>query len=168
MITQPYISVWAVLGLDNGDVVAAGSDALIRIFSKDETRQAPNEDILTFDSLVSSSRLPSNQVGDLNKEKVDGPESLAYPGSKEGEVKMIRNGNIVEAYQVFFSWLHLYDKWNGDNLEWQKIGEVVDAISSNRKKFHDGKEYDYVFDVDIKDGAPSLKLPYNIDGIGLF
>lgn len=26
---------------------------------------------------------------------------------------------------------------------------------------HLGKEYDYVFDVDIKDGAPPLKLPFN-------
>ena len=25
-----------------------------------------------------------------------------------------------------------------------------------------GKEYDYVIDVDIKEGAPPLKLPYNI------
>lgn len=27
---------------------------------------------------------------------------------------------------------------------------------------HEGKDYDFVFDVDIKDGEPPLKLPYNI------
>lgn len=27
---------------------------------------------------------------------------------------------------------------------------------------HDGKEYDYVFDIDIEDGKPPLKLPYNL------
>ena len=101
IITQPCVSVWAVLGLENGDVAAAGSDSLIRIFSRNEARQASEEDILTFNSLVSSSTIPSNQVGDLNKQSLDGPDSLSYSGKKEGEVKMVRNGNIVEAYQVF-------------------------------------------------------------------
>jgi phospholipase A-2-activating protein len=41
---------------------------------------------------------------------------------------------------------------------------VVDAAGSGHKRLHEGKEYDYVFDVDIKDGAPSLKLPYNVNG----
>lgn len=27
---------------------------------------------------------------------------------------------------------------------------------------HDGKEYDFVFDIDIEDGKPPLKLPYNL------
>lgn len=27
---------------------------------------------------------------------------------------------------------------------------------------HNGKEYDYVFDIDIEDGKPPLKLPYNL------
>jgi len=27
---------------------------------------------------------------------------------------------------------------------------------------YQGREYDYVFDVDIKDGVPALKLPYNV------
>ena len=31
----------------------------------------------------------------------------------------------------------------------------------------EGKEYDYVFDVDIGDGQPSLKLPYNGSGMSL-
>lgn len=48
---------------------------------------------------------------------------------------------------------------------WQKVGEVVDAIGSGRKQLHDGKEYDYVFDVDIQEGAPPLKLPYNVSGV---
>jgi phospholipase A-2-activating protein len=41
---------------------------------------------------------------------------------------------------------------------------VVDAVGSGRKQLYEGKEYDYVFDVDIKDGAPALKLPYNANG----
>jgi phospholipase A-2-activating protein len=49
--------------------------------------------------------------------------------------------------------------------QWQKIGEVVDAVGSGRKQLHEGKEYDYVFDVDIQDGVPPLKLPYNANGM---
>lgn len=30
------------------------------------------------------------------------------------------------------------------------------------KKEYNGKEYDYVFDIDIEDGKPPLKLPYNL------
>jgi phospholipase A-2-activating protein len=40
---------------------------------------------------------------------------------------------------------------------------VVDAVGSSGKKVdYLGKEYDYVFDVDIEDGKPALKLPYNL------
>lgn len=55
-------------------------------------------------------------------------------------------------------------KWDSANSTWQKIGDVVDAVGSGRKQLYQGKEYDYVFDVDIKDGVPPLKLPYNVSG----
>jgi phospholipase A-2-activating protein len=34
--------------------------------------------------------------------------------------------------------------------------------SGSAKKTYEGKEYDYVFDIDIEDGKPPLKLPYNL------
>lgn len=40
----------------------------------------------------------------------------------------------------------------------------MDAVGSSRKQLYEGKEYDYVFDVDIQDGVPPLKLPYNVNG----
>lgn len=64
---------------------------------------------------------------------------------------MIKNNDNVEAYQ-----------WSAANTTWQQIGQVVDAIGSGRKQLYDGQEYDYVFDVDIQDGVPPLKLPYNV------
>ena len=39
---------------------------------------------------------------------------------------------------------------------------MVDAVGSNRKQTYAGREYDHVFDVDFKDGATPLKLPYNV------
>jgi phospholipase A-2-activating protein len=46
---------------------------------------------------------------------------------------------------------------------WIDVGTVVDAAGSSGKKIdYLGKEYDYVFDVDMEDGKPALKLPYNL------
>ncbi|KAJ3197091.1 hypothetical protein HK101_006053 [Irineochytrium annulatum] len=56
---------------------------------------------------------------------------------------------MVEAHQ-----------FDGTSGTWVKVGEVVDAVGQKRKQIYNGKEYDYVFDVDIGDGV-NLKLPYN-------
>lgn len=40
----------------------------------------------------------------------------------------------------------------------------MDAVGSGRKQLFNGKEYDYVFDVDVQEGAPPLKLPFNVSG----
>ena len=64
---------------------------------------------------------------------------------------MVKNGNSVEAHQ-----------WSIATQSWTKIGEVVNAVSQSQKQTLDGIEYDYVFDVDIQEGAPPLKLPYNV------
>lgn len=82
---------------------------------------------------------------------------------------MVRNGALVEAHKVSIMcqsgniFPHTL-QWDANNNAWQKIGEVVDAVGSSRKQLYEGKEYDHVFDVDIKDGAPPLKLPYNANG----
>jgi phospholipase A-2-activating protein len=44
----------------------------------------------------------------------------------------------------------------------EQIGMVVPGEGSGtNKKTYNGKEYDYLFDIDIEDGKPPLKLPYN-------
>ena len=101
-------------------------------------------------SALAASSIPANQIGELDKSKVAGVEALSMPGNQEGEVKMVKNGGIVEAYQ-----------WSNAQVQWIKIGEVVHAVGNNRKQVFAGKEYDYVFDVDLQEGAPPLKLPYN-------
>ena len=42
---------------------------------------------------------------------------------------------------------------------------MVDAVGSGNKQLYNGREYDYVFDIDIGDGVPPLKLPYNVTGV---
>jgi phospholipase A-2-activating protein len=154
-ITHPAISVWTVaVCSENGDIVTGASDRIVRIFTRASERYADPAAIEQFNDDVKSSSIPQQAVGDINKEKLPGPEFLTQKsGTKEGQVQMIleTNGN-VSAYQ-----------WSVAGNEWVNVGTVVDqAGSSGRKISYNGKEYDYVFDVDIEDGKPPLKLPYNL------
>lgn len=81
-----------------------------------------------------------------------GPEALLNPGKKEGDVLVLKSSNdIVEAYQ-----------WVGSKQCWDKIGDVVYSTTNSSKQMFEGKEYDYVFKIDIEDGKPPLSLPYNV------
>ncbi|KAH9930746.1 phospholipase A-2-activating protein [Fomitopsis serialis] len=149
-IVHPAISVWSVSTMPNGDIVTGCSDGVVRIFSHAESRQLPSEELKAYEDQVASQTLPAQQIGDVKKSDLPGLEVLSTPGNKPGEVKMIRNGDNVEAHQ-----------WDSASSSWQKIGDVVDAVGSGRKQLYEGKEYDYVFDVDVQEGMPPLKLPYN-------
>ena len=102
------------------------------------------------------------------------PRADAYTGKKPGEVKMIKRDDNVEAYQVRYCapsigtdwWLSgvWRPQWDSGSGTWQKVGEVVDAVGSSRKQLYQGRDYDYVFDVDVQEGVPPLKLPYNVNG----
>lgn len=154
-ITHPAISVWTVAVCpENGDIVSGASDRIVRIFTRATERYADPAAIEQFHDEVKSSSIPQQAVGEINKEKLPGPEFLTRKsGTKEGQVQMINepNGNI-SAYQ-----------WSASSNQWVNVGTVVDNVgSSGRKISHNGKEYDYVFDVDIEEGKPPLKLPYNL------
>ncbi|OAL51584.1 phospholipase A-2-activating protein [Pyrenochaeta sp. DS3sAY3a] len=155
-ITHPAISVWTVaVCSENGDIATGASDKLLRIFTQDEQRYAAAAEIQQFNDDVKGSSIPQQTVGEINKERLPGPEFLTQrSGTKEGQVQMIRepNGNI-SAHQ-----------WSAAASQWVNIGTVVDSAGSGGRKIsHKGKEYDYVFDVDIEDGKPPLKLAYNLN-----
>ncbi|KAF0360437.1 phospholipase A-2-activating protein [Gigaspora margarita] len=149
-IIHPATSVWCVAPMPNGDIVSGSSDGIARIFSRDSERVAESQILKDYDEQVSKHAIPSNQVGDLKKDNLPGLEALQRQGNKEGQVIMIRAGDMVEAHQ-----------WSQADQSWHKIGEVVDAVDQKRKQLYKGREYDYVFDVDIGEGTPALKLPYN-------
>lgn len=151
VITLPYVSAWTVsVNPENGDIAVGGNDGSVRIFTRDESRFASEEDRLHFKELVASSGVGKDQLGSINKESLEGEEGLKVSGTKEGQIKMIRTEfGKVEVYQ-----------WSAST--WVKIGEAVGSAGTSTKKLYNGIEYDYVFDVDIEDGAPPLKLPYNV------
>ncbi|GAA5938439.1 hypothetical protein JCM3775_000892 [Rhodotorula graminis] len=150
-IVVPAVSVWCVNVLANGDISAGASDGNVRVYTRSKERVASEVDLAEYEEQVSKTALNSSQIGDLKKSDLPRPEALDEPGTKEGQVKMVRTvGGTVEAYQ-----------WSAGSRSWQKIGEVTDAVGSSRKQLYQGREYDYVFDIDLGGGAPMLKLPYN-------
>lgn len=154
-ISHPALSVWGVAACsENGDIVSGASDRKVRVFSRATERQAEPGAIETFEESVRSSSIPQQAAGIPNKEELPGPEFLHQKsGTKEGQVVMIQEPNgSVSAHQ-----------WSEGSQSWMSVGTVVDAVgSSGKKTSYGGKDYDYVFDVDIEDGKPPLKLPFNL------
>ncbi|KAL4916840.1 PUL domain-containing protein [Aspergillus aurantiobrunneus] len=154
-ITHPAISVWSVtVCQENGDIATGASDRVTRVFTRTPERRASPEVVQQFESAVKESAIPAQQVGNINKEKLPGPEFLQRKsGTKDGQVQMIREANgSVSAHT-----------WSVALGRWESVGTVVDSAgSSGRKTEYLGQDYDFVFDVDVEDGKPPLKLPYNL------
>ncbi|KAK2850608.1 hypothetical protein FQN49_005497 [Arthroderma sp. PD_2] len=154
-ITHPAISVWSVAACaESGDIVSGASDRVARVFSRDKDRQADEATTQIFENAVKESSIPQEQVGKVNKEKLPGPDFLKQKsGTKDGQVQMIReeDGSVTA------------HTWSSATSQWVPVGTVVDSVGSSGKKVeYMGQDYDYVFDVDIEDGKPALKLPYNL------
>lgn len=101
-ITHPAISVWAVaVSPETGDIVSGASDGIARVFTRDESRVADEATITQFQDSIKASAIPKQQLPDINKEKLAGPDFLKQKsGTKEGQVVMINEGNgNIGAYQ---------------------------------------------------------------------
>ncbi|KAJ2157599.1 WD repeat protein Lub1 [Coemansia sp. RSA 552] len=149
-ILVPSVSVWSVAALANGDVACGTNDGKVRVFSQDPSHMAPDEVCKEFEEGNASFAMSAQAMGGMDTSKLPGPERLESPGTKDQQVIMVKDGTAVTAYQ-----------WEQSAAKWSKVGEVVDAVGQSQKQVFEGKEYDYVFDVDIQEGAPRLKLPFN-------
>lgn len=154
-ITHPAISVWSVATcFETGDIVSGASDRIVRIFSKATERQGTPADVKAFADAVKSSSIPQQQIESLQRQNLPGPEFLSHrSGTQEGQIQMIKetDGNVTA-----HEWSHALQKWTN-------VGTVVDTTGNNRKKIsHLGVDYDHVFDVDVAEGVPPIKLPYNV------
>ncbi|ORY26315.1 putative phospholipase A-2-activating protein [Naematelia encephala] len=153
-IAHPSASLWSCATAPSGSgyyIVSSANDSVIRFFTKNPELAAPADEQEKWEKEVSSRQLDKSQVGDVKKSDLPGMEALGREGKKDGQVLMIKNDGQVEAYQ-----------WSASQKTWQQIGQVVDAIGQGRKQLYEGQEYDYVFDVDVSEGMPPLKLPFNV------
>ncbi|KIW89716.1 uncharacterized protein Z519_09872 [Cladophialophora bantiana CBS 173.52] len=153
VITLPAISVWTVSTCSNGDIIVGSSDHVARIFTRSQERVANAETLAAFEESLQASSIPQQTVGQINMTDLPGPDFLKRKsGTKEGQNQIIKEDDGSAC---------LY-QWSMSQQQWLKIGQVVDSAASSGKTAYNGKEYDYVFDIDIEDGKPPLKLPYNV------
>ncbi|XP_051162617.1 phospholipase A-2-activating protein [Leptopilina boulardi] len=155
-IYLPPQSIWSSKILPNGDIVTGASDGVLRIFSTNLERQADAQVLQTFEEEVASVQLNAQQeLGGLKISELPDSTALFTPGRKDGQTKMVREGSNVVVYS-----------WSAGQQQWKKIGDVMGATggsaATSGKQLYNGIEYDYVFSVDIEEGSPPLKLPYNI------
>ncbi|XP_062142543.1 phospholipase A-2-activating protein [Drosophila sulfurigaster albostrigata] len=153
-LLHPAISVWSVACLANGDIVTGCSDGVVRVFSQDPARQGKQQLVQSFEMAVATHKSQLNEeIGGVKKTDLPGPEALLTNGTREGQTKMVRE---TDGSVKCYSW---------ELGKWNLVGDVTGATggtqSNSGKKLHDGKEYDYVFNVDISDTEPPIKLPYN-------
>jgi len=66
--------------MPNGDIVSGCSDGVVRIFSESEDRWESADALKSYDEQVASQALPTQQVGDVKKSDLPGPEALNVPG----------------------------------------------------------------------------------------
>ena len=144
-IMLPAQSAWTCVALTMGDIAVGLSDGSIRVFTYRERFQAPPEEVAAFETLVSEMKIPA-QLQQKGVDVKNLPTQLDAAGTKEGETKMVNEPNGIVAYQ-----------WTKG--AWEKIGDVTGV---NNKETYDGKEYDFIFSIDVEDGRPELKLPYNL------
>ncbi|KAK8918831.1 hypothetical protein KSP39_PZI021290 [Platanthera zijinensis] len=143
--------VWDAKFLENGDVVTACSDGAARIWTLHSNQIAPPLELEAYARKLSLYKSNRKKVGGLNLSDLPGLEALQTAGMNDGQTKVVREGDNGVAYS-----------WNAREYKWDKIGEVVDGPGDgNSRPTLGGLQYDYVFDVDIGDGEPIRKLPYN-------
>lgn len=149
----PAQSVWAVAALENGDIMAGSSDAMVRVFTQDPAFVADEETLKLYDNSVATFKAEKTKdLGGVKVNDLPGPESLLVEGV-EGQTRIVRerDGRIM-CY-----------KWEAG--QWNLVGDVTGASGGDQqtsgKTLFEGQEYDYVFSVDIEDGKPPIKLPFN-------
>ncbi|NXU50777.1 PLAP protein, partial [Turnix velox] len=156
-IRLPAQSVWCCCVLDNGDIAVGASDGIIRVFTESQERTASAEEIQAFENELSQASIDpkTGDLGDINANDLPGREHLKDPGTRDGQTRLIKDNEKVEAYQ-----------WSVSEGRWIKIGDVVGSSGATQqtsgKVLFEGKEYDYVFTIDVNESGPSYKLPYNI------
>ncbi|CEP62640.1 Doa1p LALA0_S06e00320g [Lachancea lanzarotensis] len=147
VIRIPAVSVWDLDILDNGDIVVGSSDSVVRIFSSDPSRVASQKELDVFAKEIEETAISSQAAG-FDESKLSSLDVLQKPG-KEGQVVVVKSASGVNEAHQFSSG------------KWAKVGDLVGSVGNDQKKEFDGKMYDYVFDVDVEEGAPPLKLPFN-------
>lgn len=161
------------------------------IICRYEALKASPSEIRAFEEEVAKSTTVPQQFGDIKTEDLPGKEILNERGKREGQTILVKDGGQVSAYMwseeqqtwnkigerkftshftpnifsvtILNEYLHVNIFSCFHLLLGDVMGSAEGAGSPGGKIMFEGKEYDYVFNVDIDDNAKPLKLPYNIN-----
>lgn len=160
-LALPCQTLWYTVCLPNGTIAVGCSDGSIRLFTNHEKLMASTSEQEEYERELSQFAIPvksDETMSQIDRNKLPGLEALTQQGSKDGQTLMVNTGNEVEVHQ-----------WSGADKKWVKIGVAVGSSSgaggssgTRQKTSYLGKEYDYVFSIDMDDSGTKLKLPYNL------
>eukprot|EP00668_Euglena_longa_P034152 GGOE01043908.1.p1 GENE.GGOE01043908.1~~GGOE01043908.1.p1 ORF type:complete len:793 (-),score=266.87 GGOE01043908.1:235-2613(-) len=146
--------VWDVAVLSNGDIVSGGSDGKARVWTRQKDR-ANATLIQALEGQLAKQEVNTKVVGGVDVTKLPGEEALAVPGTKDGQIKMVkRKGHpTAEVYS-----------WSAFDGKWSKTGDLMDSpgdtATMGRQELN-GVMYDCVFPVELNTGSGKFRLGYN-------
>mmetsp|Transcript_16847 Transcript_16847/g.19110 ORF Transcript_16847/g.19110 Transcript_16847/m.19110 type:complete len:770 (+) Transcript_16847:87-2396(+) len=136
-------TVWSVHVLPNGDIATAGADGLIRVFTRDNSRKAPESvrEYYVTETQKTLEEIAKKQSGG-NSIDVSKLKQIEYapPGSKEGEIKMFNKSGKAFVYQ-----------WSGTSQTWVEVGEAMGSADGGGEI--DGVHFDKVLPIELEDPA---------------
>ena len=139
--------VRAVKAMDNGDLVTACTDRVVRLWTRDPARYAEGKEREEYDEVIQHLTVANMQAIDAST--LPGEEALTVPGKKEGQVLVVNvDGKGPTAYQ-----------WSDEAATWLEVGSVM---GKSNKQSVDGVEYDSVTTVFVSE-TQSVKLGVNRD-----
>ncbi|KAG5521406.1 hypothetical protein RHGRI_033843 [Rhododendron griersonianum] len=129
--------VWDVKFLENGDIVTACSDGVVRIWTVNNDKIDDLSELESFASQLSHYKISRKKVGGL-KLDLPGLEALQLPGTSDGQTKVVRKGDNGVAYA-----------WNLREQKWDKVR----TLSYTRAKFWEDYSRVYNLPLCLSDGS---------------
>jgi len=127
-------TVWKVRASSNGDLVTACDDGMVRVFTTDEARFAPEAERQAFEQLSQQ----TNSNGPTPDEIARLPhwdERVTVPGTSEGQVHLFqRNSQAIAA------------QWTAGS--WTEVGQVTGKPANQQAEIN-GVSYDHVLPIEI-------------------
>merc|ERR1719253_1060168 len=120
-------SVWQAATFANGDVVTCCEDKMVRIWTSDPARMAPEAERQVQQEMAQNAAMAAASKGSSSTSMPDAAdisEMATTVGKKNGEIKCFKEGATVWACS-----------WNEGARIWDKLGEVTGSSGSAKKKY---------------------------------
>ena len=118
-IPLPAPTLWSLTTLTNTDLVIGSSTGKVYVLTRDESLVASPEEQKLLEEELAKSTIPMSDIGDIKVKDLPDPQVLLAPGKRDGQTKMVRDGDKVSVHS-----------WDASKCQWLKIGDVVGAAGA--------------------------------------